>query len=409
MGVTGLNRESFARYRAFISDMVKTALHSLWSNRQRSFLTSVGVVAGCMTFVASYGIMWGKFNYDLGRLRRLGATQVRVSASHGLLAEHAAEIAVDLPQVVNYSPVYAAQSTIATPLASQLVPVSAGEATMQTVFDLRTQEGRFFSTAEARSAAGVCVVGAAVARALRLRFFNGEAPVVQLFSRPFRVVGVMEARKGRMEGCGEFDDCVLVPALSLREIEPGSALFSITFQVRSEKDVPAVVEGVRFRLRRIFAQSVLEADAFRIWQGAEIIERMQHELERGAVVIMGIVFLNLLVAGIGLMNIMLVTVVERTREIGLRKAVGARPFEILLQFLVEALCLCLAGGVVGTSIGVVVARWVVGMLAAGVDPYLPPGIIALSLVFAVATGVVFGFAPAYKAAKLNPIEALRRE
>ncbi len=400
---------ALAHLKALLGDNLATALRSIWSNRQRAVLTALGVITGCMAFTAAYGILWGKFEGDLRELRRLGATYVSVSGRDQVRAEDGAELVAQIPSLAHYSPVYSAETTAATPFASADAKVVGGAAALRALFDLRVSAGRFFTASEVDAAADVCVVGAELAQNLRLRVEGDAAPTIELFGQPFRVVGVMERRRGDMPGCGEYGRCVVVPHLTLRELSPRLPLAFLAFKAVSEQAVPPAVTAIRYRLRRMLQLSSMDRDPFEVHQASGVIERIEREMTRGSAIIMGVVCLTLLVGGIGVMNIMLVTVVERTPEIGLRKALGARSREILMQFLIESLCLCTAGGILGTGLGVLIAFSLIDTVAPGMQPVLPFGLILTSLGFAVATGVSFGFTPALKAARLSPMEALRRE
>lgn len=403
------NPSTIGHMYALLSDGIDTALRSIWSNRQRGVLTALGVIAGTMAFTGSYGLLWGKFEDDLRELRRLGATYISVSARHGLRAEYGTELAAQIPSLKRFAPIYSSESSIRTRLASADAHVVGSNADIRPMYDLRLIGGRFFTDGEVRSAADVVVIGAGLARQLRIIVSGKVMPTVELFGQPFRVVGIMEPRRGEMPGCGNFDTCAVMPETTLRELTPNLPLAFLAFQATSEVVVRAAAEAIRYRLRRMLAVSSFDRDPFEIHQAADVIERIEREINTGGAIILGIVCLTLLVGGIGVMNIMLVTVVERTPEIGLRKAVGARSTEILLQFLIESLCLCTGGGLVGTGLGVILAYSLIDAVAPGVEPVLPPQLILASIGFAVLTGLLFGFMPAAKAAKLSPMEALRRD
>ncbi len=400
---------ALTRYRALVADTLETAFRSIWASRQRALLTSLGVITGCMAFTASYGALRGKLEADLAEYFRLGVTYVSVSAPGELRAEHGEELGEVVPDIVAVSPVYAATTSMRTRIAATDASVVGSSADLRRIFDLRVTSGRFFSQAEVDAATDVAVIGAGLARQLNLRIFGADAPVVHLFDQPFRIVGVMEERAGSMPGCGDFDGCVVVPHATLREMLPATPLAQLAVHARSERAVKPVAEAIRYRLRRMLGRTSFDPDGFEIYQAADIIEQLEREMRTGIAILMGIVTLTLLVGGIGVMNIMLVTVVERTPEIGLRKAVGARAREILLQFLIESLCLCTAGGLLGTGLGVALAHVIMDFIAADVDPYLPWTLLLASVGFAVFTGVLFGFAPAVKASRLTPLEALRRD
>jgi putative ABC transport system permease protein len=397
------------RHRAqFIANAFDTAARSLWARRQRALLTALGIITGCMAFTGSSGVLWGRMESDLASWRRMGASFVSLSAPGLLRASHGEDLAAQTPGIVAYSPVYFAPTTVRTRLASLDVKAAGAAAALRQVVDLKTTAGRFFTSAEDANAADLCVVGAAVAQRLKLRLDTTSAPVVTLFGQPFRVVGILEPRKGNLPGGGAFDDTVIVPQATLKELAPTVPIALALFQAVDEKQVRAVAAGIRYRLRRMLGLSPLDRDTFELTQAADIIDRIEREYRVGGAVLLTVVCLTLLVGGIGVMNIMLVTVAERTPEIGLRKAVGARAKEILMQFLVESLCLCTLGGIIGTALGVGLAHLTIGLVVPDGQPIITPRLVLESIGFAVLTGVFFGFMPARRASQLSPIEALRR-
>ena len=232
---------------------------------------------------------------------------------------------------------------------------------------------------------------------------------MRLYGATFTVIGVMENKDGINPLGQNFDDAIIVPhstALSLTNPNRGGILL---VKLKGINDVELVTEQVKRTLRRHRRLKSGEPEDFTITTQAEILKSFQEVSGVGTWVVVCIVGVSLLVGGIGIMNIMLVSVTERTREIGVRLAMGARKADIQRQFLVEAGMLGGLGGVIGIAMGVGVAYGVSAVVPGFPDPYVPPWSVALGFGFSVGVGVVFGWYPAARAAQLDPIEALRYE
>jgi putative ABC transport system permease protein len=265
--------------------------------------------------------------------------------------------------------------------------------------------GREFEDSELNSAAGVCVIGETVRREL----FGASDPVGQTFrvgKLPCRIVGVLESKQATMGA--DQDDIVVTPLRTFQRRITGnkdvSVLYVSTVDANDTDRVKRELELLMRERRRILPGT---ADDFSVRDMREILETVQQTTGVLTALLGAIAAVSLLVGGIGIMNIMLVSVTERTREIGIRLAIGARSHEVLLQFLVEAAVLSTLGGIVGIGVGLGGAKLAADQL--GMPFGLVPGIIAVAFVFSTVVGVGFGYLPARKAARLDPIEALRHE
>jgi putative ABC transport system permease protein len=267
-------------------------------------------------------------------------------------------------------------------------------------------KGRAFSEAESRGGRPLCVLGLTTVKEL----FGGGDPTgssIRLGKVACEVIGVL-ASKGAGTMGGDADDLVLMPLRAFQQRIAGnrniSSIYLSVAQGRSTTAVKAQVEGLMRERRRIAAGA---ADDFNVRDVQEIIEAVSGTTKTLTALLGAIAAVSLLVGGIGIMNIMLVSVTERTREIGIRLAIGARGKDVLLQFLVEAVVLSTLGGALGVTFGLGGAYAATRALAV---PFLvSPSIVVLAFVFSAAVGVVFGLLPARKAAQLNPIDALRHE
>jgi putative ABC transport system permease protein len=272
--------------------------------------------------------------------------------------------------------------------------------------------GRVFEPAEAASAAKVCLIGSTVAKQL----FGSADPVdqtIRIKRVPFTVIGLLETKGQSLMG-NDQDDVILMPLATARTRVVGSASAAKnrsigTIWVKAADGIePASVETqVRALLRQRHRVQPGADDDFSLRNLAEVMAAQEASSRVLALLLAAVASVSLLVGGIGIMNIMLVSVTERTREIGLRMAVGARTRDILGQFLVEAVTLSLIGGLVGVTLGIGAAMAIAAF--AGWHISISPEAVALAVAFAFVIGVFFGFYPARKAARLNPVEALRFE
>ncbi|MGH6944867.1 MAG: ABC transporter permease, partial [Geminicoccaceae bacterium] len=279
--------------------------------------------------------------------------------------------------------------------------------------DWRVVSGRGFTLEEVEAAAKVVVLGATVAREL----FDDEEPLgrlIRIANVPFRVIGVL-GEKGQNAGSGrDQDDVALVPlsAAKLRVLGARSqvsrrAVDFILVKAASTDAVAPVREQIRRLLRQRHRLAQDADDDFQVREPAAAMEAQAAAARALTLFLAAVASVSLVVGGISIMNIMLVSITERTREIGLRQAVGARRRDIRNQFLIEAITLCLLGGIAGIALGIVVAVAIAEL--AGWPIFVSPGAVVFAFAFAGAVGVFFGFYPARKASRLDPIEALRFE
>jgi putative ABC transport system permease protein len=268
------------------------------------------------------------------------------------------------------------------------------------------ETGTFFDQSDVRSRRKVAVLGHTVAEAL----FPGVDPVgetIRLRNVPFQVVGVL-TEKGQTAGGSDQDDVILAPYTTVQTRLAGRMFIAqILASTSSPEDVPAAQEEAGLILRESHSLAEWEEDDFTVRNQTEIAEAAEQTTEVMTLLLASIASISLLVGGIGIMNILLVSVTERTREIGLRLALGARGSDVLVQFLVESLVMCAIGGVLGIALGLAGSE-ILGAVA-GWSTVVSPQAVVLALGFSGAVGLFFGFYPARKAAALDPIEALRYE
>ncbi|HUF64817.1 MAG TPA: ABC transporter permease, partial [Gemmatimonadaceae bacterium] len=276
----------------------------------------------------------------------------------------------------------------------------------QTIRDWPMKSGTFFTDADVRSVRKVAVLGSTVATNL----FLGADPVgqqVQIRGVPFAVIGVLET-KGQTASGTDQDDVIVVPYTTAQNRLSGwSRVWQILAATYSPTDIPAAQAEIRVLLRESHRLGVDDDDDFTIRNQTELAEAASGTTQVMSYLLAAIASISLLVGGIGIMNIMLVSVTERTREIGIRMAIGARGSDVLTQFLIESVVMSLLGGIIGLLVGFAGAA-ILGKMT-GWSTATPPEAVAIAVVFSAAVGIFFGFYPARKAASLNPIQALRYE
>ncbi len=406
--------------------VLRIALKALRVNKLRTSLTMLGMIIGVAAVITMLAVGGGAQQRVREQLRNLGsnlmlvfpgsttASGVRLGAGAAqvLTEEDAQAIALEVEGVV-----------VAAPALRGTGQVVAGNANWSTQFFGTTNDyliardwplaaGRLFEPAEISGSGKVALIGQTTARQLFGEDADPIDQVIRVRKVPLTIVGVLD-RKGQNALGQDQDDVVLMPISTARNRVLGQAhgrqrrIGSISVKVADGVDMKLVEERIRDLLRQRLKVQPGAEEPFTIRNLTEILQA-QEAASRVLTLLLGAVAsVSLLVGGIGIMNIMLVSVTERTREIGLRMAVGARARDILKQFLVEAVTLSMIGGLVGIALGVV-GSYVVGALANWTIAITPQSI-ALAAGFSAIVGVFFGFYPARKASRLLPIEALRYE
>jgi putative ABC transport system permease protein len=398
-------------------DAVTTALSSLGQHRLRASLTALGVVFGVMAVIAVVAIVEGVFQVYRQQLDGLGAgfmiatpgnskslDRVRRNAK---LTPEDGEALADVAGVLAVSPYFFDRRPMSHHGSSADAGIMPALPNYTLIQNHVLAEGRFFTAAEERSRARVVVLGPSLCEQLGLRTPIGEQ--VRLYGAAFTVIGVMESKPGLNALGNEFDTAAIVPystALSFRTAPRGTMLL---IKLASVDDVEFMKEQTARLIRKQHRLALDEPDDFEIITQGEIVAKVE---EVGAIatwVVLAIVSVALLVGGIGIMNIMLVSVTERTREIGIRRAHGARRRDILWQFLLEASLLGAIGGILGIFLGIAVAHLIAALIPGFPAPAVPLWSVALAFGFATAVGLVFGLYPALRAARIHVVDALRFE
>lgn len=401
-----------------IWESVKLALRTIRRNVLRSILTLLGIVIGVAAVVALVTIGEGAQSRMTSELSKLGSNMLiaRPGAPTpgpptGSDARSFTERDVDaLRNGLSGVRAMAASSTkgakVVYGTASQDTQVTGTEPSFFETQDWSFTAGGTFSDSDARSGTAVCVIGATLVREL----FQGEDPmgrVIRVNSMPCEVTGTL-APKGQSAFGSDQDNTVVMPLRTFqRRIAGSTRIATINVSGLNAAVLPAIQADMTDILRETRRVNPGEEDDFTVRDMTQIAAAMSSTTTVMTGLLGAVAAVSLLVGGIGIMNIMLVSVAERTREIGIRLAIGARANQVLLQFLVEAVVLCIIGGLLGLALGYAIAGG--GALLLGIPFRFNATMAAVAVVFSGVIGVVFGFFPARSAARLDPIEALRHE
>jgi len=409
-------------------ESVRIALHSLAANKLRSSLTMLGIVIGVAAVIALMGVGRGASKAIDSQINSMGTNLLFVSP--GSTSESGVRTAQGSAQTLTYEDALALNDPANLPAVAAVAPqvqafgqvVNMGNnvntqivgvtADYAPVRNYSVNDGEFISQANVQAKSSVAVLGANVASTL---FPDGSAvgQSVRINNITFKVIGVLTAKGG--SGFGNQDDQVLVPIttamtrLSRSRSGGGNVISQISVQVVDAKQMDAAIEQISAVLRE--RHHVRYEDDFTIRSQQDMLESATQITDVLTLFLGGVAGISLLVGGIGIMNIMLVSVTERTREIGIRKAVGATRRNVLTQFLTEATILSVLGGLVGVAAGAGIAFLISGVSLGTMtlQPVIALDSILLATLFSLIVGLFFGIYPAFRAASLHPIDALRYE
>lgn len=403
------------------SNTFKVALRAINRNKMRSLLTMLGIIIGVACVIATIGIGEGARAFMESQFKSLGTNFLIVmpgtTTSSGARTGWGTNSKLNEQDLVSLKKECTTCAYVSGQVRAVAQVVYGNQNWSTSIQGVETDwpmirawnidKGQFFTDADNRAAAKVCVIGKTLEREL----FGQESPVgksIRIRNIPFRVLGVLEAKGGSMMGSDQ-DDLVVAPYETVRKkllgppLQVGVILVSAVSNELVDQTQNEITEILRQRHRIIKGQD----DDFMIRSQTEMLQQAEQQAETLRILLWSIAGVSLLVGGIGIMNIMLVSVTERTREIGVRMAIGAKARDIRGQFLIEALVLALSGGAAGILLGIGVQRLVAKFGGWPVELYA--NAIVLAFLFSAFVGIFFGFYPAHKASRLDPIEALRYE
>lgn len=403
-----------------IANLFKISLKALSNNTMRAFLTMLGIIIGVASVITMLAIGQGSKQAIRANIAEMGSNMIMVhpgadmrggvrqdpSAMQTLKLTDYASIR-ECEHVTAVSPNCSASGQFISGNNNYPSSVSGVSPDYMTIRQLSIAEGDMFGERDIQTSAKVCVIGKTIVDNL---FPDGSSPIDQVIrfnKTPFRVVGVLKA-KGYNSMGQDQDNIVLAPySTVMKRLLNQTYLSSITCSATSEDDTDEAIEEITAVLRANHKLQAADDDDFTIRSQQELSSMMTSTTDMMTLLLACVAGISLVVGGIGIMNIMYVSVTERTREIGLRMSVGARGIDILSQFLIEAVLISVTGGLIGVFFGVG-ASYVVKVLA-GWPIAIQGWTVLLSFLVCTLTGIFFGWYPAKKAANLDPIEALRYE
>jgi putative ABC transport system permease protein len=400
--------------------LIGMALGSIRKNTMRTLLTMLGIIIGVGAVLVMVAIGQGAKTHIRDQIDNLGtnlivvtpgsATQGGVSMGAGSSSRLTVEDAETLKDqsflLSGVSPVIVTGTQVVAGGGNWRTMVNGVAPDYVVIRNWSVSSGRFFDQADTRSMRRVAVLGATVAQTL----FGDTDPVgqqIRLRDVPFDVIGVLEGKGQTAEGRDQ-DDVILAPYTTVRTRLSGRQFVAqVLASTASNDEIPAAQAEIRAILRDVHKLAGNEADDFTVRNQTDLAQAAEGTAQVMTLLLAAIASISLLVGGIGIMNIMLVSVTERTREIGIRMAVGARGGDVLTQFLVESIVMGVMGGIIGMALGFAASKLVAALTgwSTAIEPIMP----VIAIGFSGAVGIFFGYYPARRAAALDPIQALRYE
>lgn len=380
------------------------AISSIFNNKMRSFLTMLGIIIGIAAVIILVSLMNGLTNMVSDTFAELGTTSINVSINapsetKNIKAADIFKLAEENPRLISQvSPLVTVRSTVKVGTDSITTSATGVAETYNDMKSLVVEHGRFIQYVDIERMQKVCVIGTYIQK----EFFEGTIPIgekIKINGVPYKIVGILEEKEDSSAGSG--DDCIYIPYTNATRLSNNGVINTYVVSAVDEDHVTAVV-GI---IKEMLNKKIGDSDYYTVISMLSMIDMMSSMMDTMGTMLIAIAAISLLVGGIGIMNIMLVSVTERTREIGIRKSLGAKQKDIMTQFVIEAGTVSCMGGVVGIIVGSGCAMIGGVLLDLTVRPSV--GSIVVAFLVSVGIGIAFGFLPAKKAAGLNPIDALR--
>ncbi|NPV44595.1 MAG: FtsX-like permease family protein [Firmicutes bacterium] len=384
---------------------LKMAVGSILKNKMRSFLTILGIIIGVSAVITLVSVGEGSARQVTQRIESLGSNLITVfirgrGAVNSISYDEAMEF-MDIPGVEGVAPVQSSTSTVKYGNKTfDDASLDLSNSHYINVLNFNLDYGRFLLESDITYRQKVAVIGKEVVDEL-FPFQNPLGEKITINGQKFVVVGVLQEKGTSMRGSS--DNKVVIPITTGQRLLGSTEIRTVYLTASSSEVVDTVISQLQSRLVKKFKSE----DNFNIFSQTEMLSTVSEVTGTMTAMLGGIAGISLIVGGIGIMNIMLVSVTERTREIGIRKAIGAKKSDILIQFLIESVVLSGMGGLLGLITGIAGSGMISGLV--GFETVISPRILIIAIAFSVFVGVFFGIYPANKAARLNPVDALRYE
>nr|WP_207755353.1 ABC transporter permease [Clostridium pascui] len=383
------------------------AIKSIAANKVRSFLTMLGVIIGVSSVIIAVGFAQGSTSNITNSLSSLGTNLININiigrgSNRNVSYDDLSKFQKENSNIIaSISPQASTNATVKAGNKSRSTAILGTSPEYADINSVTVQDGRFLMQLDLDYNQKIAVVGTAVINDI----FSGDNPIgknIKISGQQFKVVGVLTQTANGADS--STDDRVIIPVSLATRLSQSATIRNFSAKATSAETVDEAVTILTEFLTKTFKNS----DAFRVTNMEQVLETLNSVTSTMTTVLAGIAAISLIVGGIGIMNIMLVSVTERTREIGVRKAIGAKKSNILTQFLIESIVITGIGGIAGIFFGVGVIKFVIGGFNLAPEVYSIPWIVA-SFAISLVIGIIFGMYPANKAANLNPVDALMYE
>lgn len=382
---------------------IKLSLRAILSNKLRSFLTMLGIIIGVTAVIVLISIGQGTTADITSSLEEIGSNEISVSISGQGSVESLSYEDLDtfreIDGVEYVSPTLSSNVTASYDSNTYDATLTGADENYISLNNYELAQGRGIVALDMDTRNKVVILGSDVATEL-FSYSNALNQTISIDGINYVVVGVLEAKD--TSSTGTSDDIIIIPFTTAQRVLSSSTISNFTIYTSESDNVDAIIQNVELALLSIFSTE----DAYSVNNSQDLLDSINDITNTLSVALGGIASISLIVGGIGIMNIMLVSATERTKEIGIRKAVGAKKRDILYQFLLESAVISSLGGIIGIALGFIVCA-ILGRFSITTVISLP--IVLLSFVFSLALGIIFGIMPANKAAKLKPVDALRYE
>ena len=387
-------------------EALKMAFNTIASYKLRTFLTMLGIIIGISSVIILVSLGKGTKQQVQGKIQNLGTNLIYVNiigrGNKTALSYDETMGFAGLKGVMSISPVISQTGSVKrNEKLEDGIDIDGINTNYKDIRQLSMEHGRFIVPLDLDFRTQSAVLGSNIAHNL-FGFVNPIGETVQINGVTFTVIGVLKAKGSSI--VGSEDDRVFIPATTEERTFYANGIKSIFIQAQNSNAVPTVLKNVNKNLKILFKN---DDSSYKVTNEQDMLDTANSVSNLMTLMLTGIASISLLVGGIGIMNIMLVSVTERTKEIGIRKAIGAKRRDILFQFLIESVLITLLAGLIGICLGI--SGTYLLKFVSGIQTLLSGAVVWLSLGFSIAIGLVFGILPAYKASKLNPIEALHFE